>query len=206
MSQPYQQRKEKPKKFWNCLWFFHSANWKREEILDHSFNLINVNDYVNKSAVMRIKYLWIFFSVFRIIMVYLFDLYLLFQAYHQKDKDKYSLKNGSCSLELYNFNSNYLCTFVNYKFIQTLIKNMFWLLLFSIAVGTLLGFLELKKAQKIIKSQDISFAYTNLVAYRYYCIKSYAYYCFFQLIQNHKKFIDNVAFFIFFTFKGMFII
>jgi uncharacterized membrane protein YcaP (DUF421 family) len=79
---------------------------------------------------------------------------------------------------------------------------MFWLLLFSIAVGTLLGFLELKKAQKIIKSQDISFAYTNLVAYRYYCIKSYAYYCFFQLIQNHKKFIDNVAFFVFFTFKG----
>jgi len=215
MSNPYQQQTQnKPKKFANCLWFFHSADWKREEILDHSFSLINVNDYVNNSTIMRIKYLWIFFVVFRIIMVYLFDIYLLIQSRETidgKENDKYKINSTDKCKELLNFSYNeknvkffsVMCDWGGKnEFFKTLIDYMFWLLLSSIFVGTVLGYLELKKAQKIIKSQDISFAYTNLVAYRYYCIKSYAYYCFFQLIQDHKKTSDSIAFFVFFTFKG----
>ncbi|OUM64128.1 hypothetical protein PIROE2DRAFT_42874, partial [Piromyces sp. E2] len=186
------------------MWFFHSADWKREEILDHSFSLINVNDYVNNSTMMRIKYLWIFFVVFRIIMVYMFDIYLLIQS---RDSADFKVEHDYCEQsfgfigERLSFISK-LCEFDKKPFFRYLLDHMFYLLLFSIGIATLLGYLELRKAQRIIKSQDISFAYTNIVAYRYYCIKSYAYYCFFQLIQDHKKLSDSFAFFVFFTFKG----
>ncbi|KAG4104168.1 hypothetical protein H8356DRAFT_980777 [Neocallimastix lanati (nom. inval.)] len=207
------QQKKKP--VISCLWCFHSSDWKREEILDHSFSLINVNDYVNKSMTMRIKYLWIFFYVFKTILVYLFDLYLLYQSY---ETDKYQVAKDQCEDALrktmtsyinYSWKVNKVCEITDSKIVKDLVGNgkdkkgyIFWLLLFSISITYLLSILEWQKAKKIIKSQDISFAYTNLVAYRYYCIKSYAYYCFFQLIQDHTKRSDDIAFFVFFTFKG----
>ncbi|ORX54296.1 hypothetical protein BCR36DRAFT_348435 [Piromyces finnis] len=215
MSQPYNQRQQKqsqPKKMGGCFWCFHSADWKREEILDHSFSLINVNDYTDRSTLMHIKYLWIFFVVFRTILVYLFDLYLLYQQGGEKFFPK-NFKGGKaiqvnkdCEEKL-KFggkfaNLSIVCKWMENDVVEFLTNNMFWLLLFSIVIASILSYMEFKKAQRVIKSQDISFAFTNLVAYRYYCIKSYAYYCFFQLIQNHTKRSDEIAFFIFFTFKG----
>lgn len=214
------QQQKKPMKSLNCCFCFHSADWKREEILDHSFNLINVNDYVNKSYTMRIKYLWIFFVLFKTLLVYFFDLYLLYKSYggegYSGIKDKCEAAMGSTVNAYFNnTKSTAICDIFRNEIITTLIgasnnsssdnskKNyIFYLLLASITISTILSYLELKKASKIVKSQDISFAYTNLVAYRYYCIKSYAYYCFFQLIQDHTKRSDDVAFFVFFTFKG----
>jgi len=194
------QQQSKPKKAYFC-WCFHSADWKREEILDHSFSLINVNDYLNKSLTMKIKYLWIFFVVFKTVLVYMSDLYLLFQSLRKK----YMI--GEDCKENLQQKYHFFCeigdiSIFDVNIVKILMDNMFFLLLFSISVTYILSFLEFKKAQKIIKSQDISFAFTNLVAYRYYCIKSYAYYCFFQLIQDHKKPSDDIAFFVFFTFKG----
>jgi len=216
MAQPIQQKK-KSSMLSNCFWCFHSARWKREEILDHSFSLINVNDYLNKSLTMRVKYLWIYFLVFKTVMVYMSDLYLLISSYLKKDgysvAENCQNKINDFSKPIGTFTMGYsekliegLCNIGKEKgSITNLLtqgKNMFFLLLFSILVTYLLSYLELKKAQKIIKSKNISFAFTNIVAYRYYCIKSYAYYCFFQLIQDHKKRSDAVAFFVFFTFKG----
>jgi len=228
MPQPQQlqpQLQQKPKKGLSFLWCFHSADWKREEILDHSFSLINVNDYVNKSMAMKIKYLWIFFVLFKTLLVYFFDLYLLFNSYSGNSyKDKTLGEGDRCDkimdqyLQNYisseTLNYNILCEIEQNEYVKILLNAndeckkkecpnyIFWLLFASISISTLLSYLELRKASKIVKSQDISFAYTNLVAYRYYCIKSYAYYCFFQLIQDHTKRSDDVAFFVFFTFKG----
>jgi len=202
-------QQKKPIKSSYFCWCFHSADWKREEILDHSFSLINVNDYVNKSITIRIKYLWIFFVVFKTVLVYMSDLYLLISSYNNsndmykiKDEENFNNCNNQFNKTKYDF--SFFCEVINpeNKIITDLVKHMFWLLLFSILVTYFLSYLELKKAQKIIKSQDISFAFTNLTAYRIYCIKSYAYYCFFQLIQDHKKRSDDIAFFVFFTFKG----
>jgi len=206
---------EKKKPVISCLWCFHSSDWKREEILDHSFSLINVNDYVNKSMTMRIKYLWIFFYVFKTVLVYLFDLYLLYQSY---GTNKYQVARNQCEDALKKTMTEYMneswkvlkvCEIIDNTIVQNLVGDgedekgyIFWLLLFSISITYILSILEWRKAKKIIRSQDISFAYTNLVAYRYYCIKSYAYYCFFQLIQDHTKRSDDIAFFVFFTFKG----
>src|SRR2546430_9986222 len=61
---------------------------------------------------------------------------------------------------------------------------------------------DMKKARAIIASRDISYAFTSIIAYRYYTIRSYSHYCFFAQINNSKKSWDHIAFFVFFTFKG----
>jgi hypothetical protein len=71
-------------------------------------------------------------------------------------------------------------------------------------------------ARKIIRSRDISFAYTNLigitsgdaqahVANRWYSIRGgYAYYCLFDKLGESRHAWDSVAFFVFFSFKGFY--
>jgi len=210
-------QKEEPKKS-GCFWCFNSAKWKREEILDHSFNLVNVNDYVKKGFVMRLKYLWIYFVVFKTVLVYMSDLYLLVNSFDPKNLKLDNFDSESCTTTLnQRLNNTIIDEFNGQKIVENFCKitkedsvtgfffqdkRIFILLLCSLLITYLLSILELQKAQRIIKSKNISFAYTNIVTYRYYCIKSYAYYCFFQLIQNNKKRIDDFAFFVFFTFKG----
>lgn len=61
---------------------------------------------------------------------------------------------------------------------------------------------EAHKARAVVRSRDISYAYTNVMANDYYSIRSYDHFCFFCQINNSKKKKDELAFFIFFTFKG----
>jgi hypothetical protein len=79
----------------------------------------------------------------------------------------------------------------------------------SVVVSFVLLFIEWRKAQTIIASRDISYAFTSIPAYRYYAIKSYSHFCFciliitiVNLIQNSRKNIDLMAFFVYFRFKG----
>jgi Fungal potassium channel len=70
-------------------------------------------------------------------------------------------------------------------------------------------------ARKIIRSKDISFAYTNLigtfcvrilltVANRWYCVHGgYAYYCLFDRLGDSRHAWVSIAFFVFFSFKGI---
>ncbi|KAF9436630.1 hypothetical protein BGZ76_003427 [Entomortierella beljakovae] len=77
-----------------------------------------------------------------------------------------------------------------------------WIFAACILLSFVLLAWDLKKAAAIIKSRDISYAFTSMIAYRYYAIQSYAHFCLFEKIQNSKKQIDEVAFFCFFTFRG----
>ena len=58
-------------------------------------------------------------------------------------------------------------------------------------------------ARKIIRSRDISFAYTDLLANRWYSVRGgYAYYCLFDRLGDSRHAWDSIAFFVFFSFKG----
>ena len=54
----------------------------------------------------------------------------------------------------------------------------------------------------MVKSRDISYAFTNLIANDYYSIKSYDNFCLFCRIDSSTKKEDKIAFFVYFTFKG----
>lgn len=77
-----------------------------------------------------------------------------------------------------------------------------WIFTGCIIFSFLLLAWEGRKARKIIRSRDISYAYTNIMANNYYSLKSYDHFCFFCQINNSKKKKDEFAFFVFFTFKG----
>lgn len=63
---------------------------------------------------------------------------------------------------------------------------------------------EARKARAIVKSRDISYAFTNVMAHEWYALRSYDHHCFFGQIEESKKKKDSVAFWVFFTFKGEF--
>jgi hypothetical protein len=77
-----------------------------------------------------------------------------------------------------------------------------WIFLGAILVSFLLLFWDIRKSRAIIASRDISWAFTSVIASRYYSIKDYKYYCLFWKINSSRKFVDSVAFFVFFTLKG----
>ncbi|KAG0189695.1 hypothetical protein DFQ28_003088 [Apophysomyces sp. BC1034] len=77
-----------------------------------------------------------------------------------------------------------------------------WIFLGAILISFLLMFWDIRKARNIIASRDISYAFTNVAASRYYAIKDYKYYCLFCKINKSRKTIDDFAFFVFFTLKG----
>jgi hypothetical protein len=77
-----------------------------------------------------------------------------------------------------------------------------WIFLGAIIFSFLLLFWDIRKSRAIIASRDISWAFTSVIASRYYSIKDYKYYCLFWKINSSRKFVDSVAFFVFFTLKG----
>jgi Fungal potassium channel len=77
-----------------------------------------------------------------------------------------------------------------------------WIFTGCIIFSFLLLAYEARKARRIIRSRDISYAYTNVMANNYYSLKSYDHFCFFANINDSKKKKDEFAFFVFFTFKG----
>ena len=78
-----------------------------------------------------------------------------------------------------------------------------WIFLASIIVSYLVLIWDMTKTRKIIQSRDISYAFTSIIASRYYCTLKrgggYKYYCLFRKIDQH---LDPIPFFIFFKLKN----
>lgn len=77
-----------------------------------------------------------------------------------------------------------------------------WIFTGCIIFSFLLLLWETRKARSIIRSRDISYSYTNVIANNYWSLKSYDHFCFFCQINSSRKKKDEFAFFVFFTFKG----
>ena len=154
-----------------------TAKWKREKVQDHKFDFVDVNDFKERSFIRRIKYSFVFMVVLKSVLVYIADLWtagilLIFNDWSSSVKPKVPIYISK------------------------------WIFLGCIFMSFALLAWDMKKARNIIMSKDISYAFTSTIAYRYYTLRSYAHYCFFCQINNSKKLKDEVAFFVFFAFKG----
>jgi len=133
-------QKEEPKKS-GCFWCFNSAKWKREEILDHSFNLVNVNDYVSRGFTMRLKYLWMYFVVFKTVLVYMSDIYLLVNSFNPDNLNLDNFNEDACTSTLKDrldtLNNTIIAKFNG----QTLVENFCRIK----QKGTITGFFSKKK-------------------------------------------------------------
>ncbi|KAF8962169.1 hypothetical protein BGZ46_001214 [Entomortierella lignicola] len=163
------------------------AHWKREKVQDHKFDFINVDDFVDNSCWRQFRYMLVFVAIMRGILVYCSDIFTAVNLLANSNPNSFiDPKDG-------------LNTGLGFNLPFTVYKYLFAA---CIVVSFLLLALEIKRARVIIKSRDISYAFTSQIASRYYTVRSYPHYCFFAQINNSKKTVDEVAFFCFFTFRN----
>ncbi|KAG0253634.1 hypothetical protein BG011_006247, partial [Mortierella polycephala] len=170
------------------FWIKH--DWRRQKVQDHKFDFIDVEDYVDNSPWRKFKYSLVFAVVIKGILIYCADLWtavnLLVTGTWTSTSNLGVGENDAIKL------GDIAISFEIYK----------WIFAACIILSFILLVWDIKKAAAIIQSRDISYAFTSMIAYRYYAVKSYAHFCLFQKIHNSKKTIDEVAFFCFFTFRG----
>ncbi|SNX82644.1 uncharacterized protein MEPE_01350 [Melanopsichium pennsylvanicum] len=164
-----------------------NASWKREEVPDHKFDFIDVRDFRNNGCFQQLKYAFLFIMVVKSFAVYVADIYTAITLL------AYGHFSGSLYEKVQNDPENNFRVPISYGR---------WIFTGCIIFSFLLLAYEAYKSRAIIKSRDISYAYTNVMANNYYSLRSYDHFCFFDHINDSKKKKDELAFFIFFTFKG----
>ncbi|KAF9017844.1 hypothetical protein CPC16_002402 [Podila verticillata] len=164
-----------------------STDWRRQKVEDHKFDFIDVEDYIDSSVWRKFKYSLVFAIVIKGILLYCADLWTAVNL----------LVSGTWSSNLGVSNDQ-----ISFRDIKISFEIYKWVFAACIILSFILLAWDIKKAMAIIKSRDISYAFTSMIAYRYYAIKSYAHFCLFERIHNSKKQIDEVALFCFFTFRG----
>ncbi|KAG0003413.1 hypothetical protein BGZ80_009374 [Entomortierella chlamydospora] len=162
-----------------------SNDWRRQKVQDHKFDFIDVEDYIDNSPYRKFKYSLVFAIVIKGILIYCADLWTCVNLIISKSWGT-GLVNGQ----------------IEYQGITISFEIYKWIFAACIILSFILLAWDIKKAVAIIQSRDISYAFTSMIAYRYYAIKSYAHFCLFEKIHNSKKTMDEIAFFCFFTFRG----
>src|SRR6478672_6466190 len=144
-------------------------SWKRDQIPDHKFDFVDENDFIENSISTQLSYMMVFIYTLKDILVYMADVasisilvYLNFSKISQGQSD-FTLTTTEVvdSSEIGN---------------SGLVKNLggvtvlFYLILASLVVSFVLLAIEWRKASAIVRSRDISYAFTSVIAYRYYAI------------------------------------
>ncbi|KAI5476019.1 hypothetical protein MNV49_000491 [Pseudohyphozyma bogoriensis] len=156
-----------------------------------SFDFINVAEFHATSCTTRLQYLWFYILVIKSFAVYVADVYTgiaLLASNHWSGSilQSAAANNGSTSSSV----------------LEVPFNIGKWIFTGCIIFSFLLLAWEARKARAIIKSRDISYAFTNVMSNNWYSMRSYDHFCFFCQINNSKKKKDEFAFFVFFTFKG----
>lgn len=131
-----------------------------------------------------IRYLWVYVLIIKSFLTYVADLYTAIALLASNHWAGNILEQSDSST------------------VRVPFKIGKWIFAGCIIFSFLLLLWEGRKARQIIRSRDISYAYTNVIANNYYSLKSYDHFCFFCNINNSRKKKDEFAFFVFFTFKG----
>ncbi|KAL7321568.1 Potassium transporter [Mucor circinelloides] len=149
--------------------------WKREIVPDHKFENVDLDAFYNPSCGSRFGYMFIFILSLKSFAVYVADLWT--------------------AVSLLVIGQTTVTPAIPTEYSK-------WIFFACIMVSFLLLIWDMFKARRILKTHDISFAFTSVIANRYLSMKDYRYYCLFQSINSNSKGIDNYAFFIFFQLKG----
>jgi len=171
----------------------YSASWKRDSVPEHKFDNLDVGQFDSKNIWTKLRYRTIFLVLLKSTLVYIADIVTALNliVFHGKISVLY-VNPGKTYVGLPTYDSIYSFTSSNYAI---------YIFLGSIVISFLLLIRELKKGRDIIRSRDIAYSFTSVVAYRYYVIKDYHYYCFFTEIDRVQTFADKLAFFVYFTLK-----
>ncbi|KAG0354948.1 hypothetical protein BG005_006095 [Podila minutissima] len=151
--------------------------WKTEQVPSHTFEFINIADFHNNSPWARLRYTWVWIMFFKTILVLGGDIW-------------------TCTILIISgdWTSDIKPT------IDISIAR--WIFTACILLSFLLLATDFRKANKVIKSQDISYAVSNKIVSGFYCLRKFNYFCFIEKIHNSSKLHDKLSFFVFFQLKG----
>ncbi|KAI0750915.1 hypothetical protein C8Q80DRAFT_1217821 [Daedaleopsis nitida] len=174
-----------------------TADWKREVVPDHKFDFVDTRDFRDTGCGMRMKYLWLYVGVLISFLVYVSDIFTAVtmltttswsnSIFDSCPHDEPTADDGQ--------EKTSACVYIPFSIGR-------WLFFGCVIFSFLLLAYEAYKAKKIIQSRDISYAFTNVMANKYYSLRSYDHFCFFNHISASTKRMDDFAFFVFFTFKS----
>jgi Fungal potassium channel len=173
--------------------------WKREVFPDHKFDFIDVKSFTAHGFLLWFGYAWVFLETLKSLGVYVLD---------TQTGPANNLKRLTVAIFLLAFNR--WASQVQPAISLSISR---WIFSGCIIFSFLLLVKDWWTARKIIRSRDISFAYTNLIgivkgecadiANRWFCIRAgYSYFCLFDKLGESRHVWDSIAFFVFFTFKG----
>ncbi|BGP28077.1 vacuole protein [Rhodotorula toruloides] len=168
-----------------------SAKWKREVVPDHKFDFIDVGQFRSRACGSRLSFALSWFFFFISLAVYVADTYTLIALLASNRWSGQILQSEAAQGD------------TNASNVLEVPFNIGkWIFFGCIVLSYLLLLWEARKARAIVKSRDISYAFTNVMAHEWYALRSYDHHCFFGQIEESKKKKDSVAFWVFFTFKG----
>lgn len=155
------------------------------DVPDHKFCFVNIQEYEDKSILSRVEYFGMFVQIFMGIVRYLAD---LASAVLLISFSKYETTQTEIGQS----------TVFDSWFVRWIKGNGKYLYLVSIVFNYILLAFDMKKAMLIVQSTDISFAYTNEIAFNFYSARDYCYFCFFQQVQATFKISDMLVQFVYF--------
>ncbi|KAJ9073914.1 Potassium transporter [Entomophthora muscae] len=155
---------------------YYATKWKREPINDHKFSFVNIHDFRDFNLCTEFNYLLVILSSLKGFIKYVADIWT--------------------ALVLLNLTTH---TFGSLDGLQ----KFKWVFLTSIIFSFLILLWDVRKARRIMISQDIAFAFTDSICYNFYSLKSYSCFCLFHGIEKSKNARDFLAFFVFFRLKRM---
>lgn len=165
-----------------------SADWKREVVPEHKFDFVDVREYRQTTFWMRCRYVLVYVWLLKSLAVYGLD---IFTAVTMLSTDHWT---NAIQAKCQDAASDCVVS-IPFNVAK-------WIFVGCIGASFLLLAYESWKARRIVRSRDISYAFTNPMAQDYYSLKSYDTFCFFAAISRSTKTHDDFAFFIFFTFKS----
>ncbi|KAI8900869.1 hypothetical protein BC833DRAFT_579949 [Globomyces pollinis-pini] len=179
-------------------------SWKREHIPDHKFDFVDVDEFYDDSLGRKLAYLGVFAMTMKDVLVYMADLISIsILLVTNKNGISQIFQGQTNATFVLSFNTETGRSGVTNNILSSVgYFNVFLIILSSLILSFVLLAMEWNKALTVIESRDISYAFTSIIASRYYVIRSYPHYCLFSQIQNSRKPVDILAFWVFFKFKG----
>ncbi|KAL1409083.1 Potassium transporter [Vanrija albida] len=168
---------------------FTESRWKSEVVQDFKFDYVDVKDFHRTNFGTRFKYMFVYLFILRDIVIYGLDIFTVVTMLSTSNWTNKVYQDGAGKTGTSIFHINVEFNVAKWVFLGCIIFSFL-----------LLGY-EVYKAKQVIRSRDISYAFTNVMANDYYSIKDYNNFCLFCAISDSTKMHDKIAFFVFFSFK-----
>ncbi|KAJ3210856.1 hypothetical protein HDU67_004957 [Dinochytrium kinnereticum] len=140
------------------------AKWKREEIPDHKFDYIDVDEFIDDSFSYKLKYAFLFLLTLKWLLIYVVDIVIMCFLFAT---NSFSDTKNCRTVPEEQINTRLTCahSLDTEKILPSTIRP--FIILITILISLILLFIDCRNAQTVIRSRDISYAYTTPIAYRW---------------------------------------